>query len=76
MTNASNGQVQMQSCHLILNTAQDLVKTYKIRNMEFDVAKPFEDQSSLLSSNLCHDADRNLTFKDDVEILEFLFGFY
>ena len=34
----------------------------------------FEDQSSLLSSNLCCDADRNFTFKDNVGMPDFLFG--
>ena len=39
MTNATDGMVQMRSSHLIFKSAQELVKTYKIRNVEFDDAK-------------------------------------
>ena len=77
MTNATDGMVQMRSSHLIFKSAQELVKTYKIRNVEFDDAKNrFDNGSSSLSSNLCRDADGNVTFKDNVGVPEFLFGAY
>ena len=39
MINATEGQVQICSSHLIFKTAHKLVKPYKIRNVEIDDAK-------------------------------------